>query len=50
MSDRLHVDEALPTAASGVLGLHIRGDVGGEDRRLQFEGTLEGGLQPYVGG
>lgn len=50
MSDRLHVHDALPTAAGGVLGIGIRGDDGGEDRRSQFERSLEGGLQAYVGG
>lgn len=50
MSERLHVDDALPVAASGVLNVEIGGGEGGEDRRSQFEGALEGGLQVDVGG
>jgi hypothetical protein len=49
MSERLHIDDALPTVASGVLHVGIRGDDGGEDRRSQFEGALEGGLQVDAG-
>ena len=49
MFERLLVDDALPTAASGVLRVDIRGDERGEDRRSQFEGTLEGGLQADAG-
>ena len=39
MSDRLHVDYALPTSTAGrrVLRVGIRGDSGEEDRRLQLE-------------
>lgn len=50
MSERLHVDDTFPTAASGVLHVDIRGDEGGEDRGSQFEGALEGGLQADAGG
>ncbi len=50
MADRLHVDDALPTAASGVRRVNIGGDGGGEDRRPQLEGTLEGRLQADAGG
>ena len=49
MSDRLHVDDALPTAASRVYRVDIRVDESGEDRRFQLEGTLKGGLQDDVG-
>jgi hypothetical protein len=50
MTERLHVDDALPTAASGVLHVDVREDEGGEDRGSQFEGALEGGLQADAGG
>ncbi len=50
MADRLHIDDALPIAASGVLRVDIRGDEGGEDRRSQLEGTLKGRLQVHAGG
>ena len=50
MSERLHVDDALPIAASRVFRIDIRGHEGGEDRRSQFEGALEGGLQVDAGG
>lgn len=50
MSDRLHVDDAFPTAASWVLRVDVGGDQGGEDGRSQLEGTLKGGLQADVGG
>jgi hypothetical protein len=50
MSERLDVDDALPTAASGVLRVDVGGDEGGEDRGSQFEGALEGGLQADAGG
>ena len=49
-SERLLVNDALPTAASGVLRVDIRGDGRAIDRRLQFEGTLEGGLQADASG
>ena len=45
MSERLHIDDTLPIAASGVLYVDIGGYEGREDRRSQFEGTLKGGLQ-----
>lgn len=48
MSDRLHVDDALPTTASRVYRVDIRVNESGEDRRFQLEGTLEGGLQDDV--
>ena len=50
MSERLHIDDAFPIAASGVLYVDIRGHEGREDRRSQFEGTLKGGLQVDAGG
>ena len=50
VSNRLHVHDALPTAAGGVLLDLLGRDDGGEDRRPQFEGALEGGLQAHVGG
>ena len=49
MSERLHVDDALPVATSGVLNVEIGGGEGGEDRRSQFEGALKGGLQADAG-
>jgi hypothetical protein len=50
MSERLHVDDALPAAAGGVLRVDVGVDERGEDRRSQFEGALEGGLQADAGG
>ena len=50
MTDRFHVDDALPTAASWVLRVDIGGDQRGEDGRSQLEGTLKGGLQANVDG
>ena len=49
-SERLLVYDARPTAASGILRVDIRGDEGRENRRSQFEGTLEGGLQADADG
>ncbi len=54
MANRLHVDDALPIAASGVRRVNIGGDEGGdeggEDRRSELEGTLEGRLQADANG
>jgi len=50
MTDRLHIDDALPAAASRVRRVDIRGDEGGEDRRSQLEGTLKCRLHVDAGG
>ena len=50
VTDRLHVDDALPVEASRVFHLLIWGDDGGKDRRSQLERALERGVQVDVGG
>ncbi len=53
---RLHTDDTLPTTASSVCCIDIRGDEGGGDRRSQLEGpskasckwTWAGELEVYA--